>query len=162
MGERTGDDRGEEGRGEEEGRQVDEGEEEDVDIGGDIESMSSGDDDDDSSESSSRDGDDDDDMLELEDVLATEGARGGQGGDGDDDDDPQILRARIQSLEDELYHEDVPEGQRAHSFSKVRGHSSSSRNSTQRTSSGGVMGPPRHLGEGSSRKDPPVDKGNVG
>ncbi|XP_059064099.1 uncharacterized protein LOC131043688 [Cryptomeria japonica] len=133
------------------------------------------------------DDDDDDDMIELEDVLGAEDG-GGQVGDRDDD-DLQILKARIRSLEDEhfapgtdtrrhsgrlyystqwafyyrqLYYDTIPEGQRAPSFSVVRGHFSSSRTSTWRTNSGGVMDPPQHPGARPSGQDPPIDRGSFG
>ncbi|XP_059064382.1 uncharacterized protein LOC131856559 [Cryptomeria japonica] len=118
--------------GDEGGGGTEEGGDEDVDICGDTESTSSEDDDDSLESSSSEDGDDDDD---------------------DDDDMPEL---------DDLYYDTIPEGQRAPSFSVVRGHSSSSRTSTWRTNSGGVMGPPRHPGARPSGKDPPTDRGSVG
>ncbi|XP_059067647.1 uncharacterized protein LOC131858428 [Cryptomeria japonica] len=99
---------GEEGGAEEGGEGEDEigdegGGETDVDIGGDTKSISSGDSDDSSESSSSKDGDDDDDMLELEDVPAVEGGRGQVG----DEDNLQVLRAWIQSLEEEVPRRDV-------------------------------------------------------
>ncbi|XP_059064997.1 U3 small nucleolar RNA-associated protein 25-like [Cryptomeria japonica] len=94
----------EEGGGGDEGGGA-EGGDEDIDIGGDIKSNISGDNDDSSRSLSSEDGDDDDDMPELEDVPTTKGGRG-QVGERDDD-DPQILKAWIQSLEEEVARRDV-------------------------------------------------------
>ncbi|XP_059066209.1 uncharacterized protein LOC131857551 [Cryptomeria japonica] len=75
---------------------------EDIDIGGDTESNNNGYDDDSTLGSTSSEDGDYTNMPKLEDVpVAKGGGDGGQGGDGDDD-DSQILRERIQSLEDEV------------------------------------------------------------